>query len=232
MSAWLEQLDLRDITLFCQDWGGLIGLRLVAKHPNRFARVVAANTGLPDGTGVPLEAAGPMRELYERLPVVDVTELGERFAAKDGPPGFLYWRKFCAETPKLKISDIMLNAGGSSLPAEVLAAYDAPFPGPEYMAGARQFPSLVPVFPDDPAIPDNRAAWEVLRRFDRPFLTAFSDGDAVTRGGHARFQEEVAGAKGQDHVTIEGAGHFLQEDAGEKVAAEVLRFMRANPLSD
>jgi haloalkane dehalogenase len=230
MSAWLEQLDLRDLTLFCQDWGGLIGLRLVARHPDRFARVVTANTALPDGQGVPAEAAGPMRKLYESLPVVDVSELGERFAATDGPPGFLYWRKFCAETPDLRIADIMRHAGGRDLPASVLAGYDAPFPGPEYQAGARQFPSLVPVFPDDPAIADNQAAWELLRCFDRPFLTAFSDGDPVTRGAHVRFQEEVAGAKGQQHVTIRGAGHFLQEDAGPEVAAEVLRFIEANPL--
>ncbi len=230
MSAWLEQLDLRDVTLFCQDWGGLVGLRLVAQHPERFARVVTANTALPDGAGVPADAAGPMRALYESLPVVDVSELGQRFAATDGAPGFLYWRKFCAETPELKISDIMLHAGGRVLPDEVLSAYDAPFPGPEFMAGARQFPSLVPVFPDDPAIPDNQAAWEVLRRFDRPFLTAFSDGDPVTRGAHVRFQEEVPGAKSQKHVTIAGAGHFLQEDAGEDVAAAVVRFMADNPL--
>jgi len=230
MSQWLEQLDLRDLTLFCQDWGGLVGLRLVALHPERFARVVIANTGLPDAQGVPEEAAAPMHALYDSLPVVDVSELGARFAAKDGPPGFLYWRKFCAETPRLEIADIMENAGGRELPAAVLAGYAAPFPGQEYVAGARQFPSLVPVFPDDPAIPDNRAAWEVLRGFERPFLTAFSDSDPVTRGGEARFQKEVAGAQGQRHVTIEGAGHFLQEDAGERVAEAVLDFIRANPL--
>ncbi len=117
MSAWLEQLDLRDLTLFCQDWGGLIGLRLVARHPDRFARVVTANTALPDGPGIPAEAAGPMRKLYESLPVVDVSELGERFPATDGPPGFLYWCKFCAETPDLRIADIMRHAGGRDLPA-------------------------------------------------------------------------------------------------------------------
>ena len=96
MSAWLEGLDLRGINLFCQDWGGLIGLRLVAAYPERFARVVAANTGLPDGGDAPPDAAPALHALYDSLPIVKASELFERFRAKDGPPGFLFWRKYCA----------------------------------------------------------------------------------------------------------------------------------------
>ncbi len=231
MKAWLEGLELQDITLFCQDWGGLIGLRLVASAPERFARVVAANTALPDGTGIPAEAGLAMRKLYEGLPVVRVDELGERFSAKDGPPGFLYWRKFCAETPALRIGELMGVVSGGRISDAVRAAYDAPFPDDRYMAGARQFPSLVPIFPDDPEIPANRSAWEALRSFEKPFLTAFSDGDPVTRGAEKLFQERVAGAQGQAHATIRGAGHFLQEDEGKQVAAEVLRFIADSPRS-
>ena len=226
MSAWLGSLDLRDINLFCQDWGGLIGLRLVAAYPERFARVVAANTGLPDGGGLPPDAAGPMRALYDTIPIVPASELFERFAAKDGPPGFFFWRKYCAESPEFRIGDVMQNAGGG-LSDEQRAAYEAPFPDARYLAGARKFPSLVPIFPDDPEIPANRAAWEVLAKFDRPFLTSFSDGDPVTAGMHEVLQERIAGAKGVDHVTIEGAGHFLQEDKGEVVAEEMIKFIRA-----
>ncbi|MCZ6465029.1 MAG: haloalkane dehalogenase [Proteobacteria bacterium] len=225
MSAWLESLGLEKLTLVCQDWGGLIGLRLVARHPDRFARVVAANTGLPDGTGIPEEAGPAMRKLYDSLPVVGMDELFEKFQAKDGPPGFFYWRKFCAETPELRISEIVAGAGGRGIPGELAAAYDAPFPDETYKAGARQFPSLVPIFPDDPAIPDNRKAWEVLRSFEKPFLTAFSDGDPVTRGAEKRFQDEVPGAHGQAHTTIRGAGHFLQEDKGEELARVVCDFI-------
>ncbi len=228
MSDWLEALDLNGITLFCQDWGGLIGLRLVASYPERFARVVAANTGLPDGGGIPVDAAPAMRELYESLPVVTASELPARFASKDGPPGFLYWRKFCAETPELRISELIGLTGGR-VDAAVRAGYDAPFPHERYMAGARQFPSLVPVFPDDPEIPANREAWKVLEAFDKPFLTAFSDGDPVTAGGERTFQKRVAGAQGREHVTIRAAGHFLQEDKGEEVAAAVLRLIEQNP---
>jgi haloalkane dehalogenase len=230
LGTWLEKHDLRDVTLFCQDWGGLIGLRVVAEHSDRFARVVTANTALPDGTGVPEDAGPAMRQLYESLPVIQASEIGERFEATDGPPGFLYWRKFCAEAPVIQVSDLVGFAGQRGLAAEQARAYDAPFPDEQYMAGVRKFPSLVPIFPDDPAIPDNKAAWEVLRAFERPFLTAFSDGDPVTRGAEKRFQEEVPGAQGQEHVTIQGAGHFLQEDQGEQVANAVVTFMQNNPL--
>ena len=228
MSQWLEQLDLRDITLFCQDWGGLIGLRLVAAYPERFARVVAANTGLPDGGGLPESAAAAMHELYDSIPVVPASELFERFRAKDGPPGFFFWRKYCAESPDFSVGDVMQTAGGSG-PAEIRAAYEAPFPDQSYMAGARKFPSLVPIFPDDPELPANRKAWQTLEAFDKPFLTAFSDGDPVTAGMHEVLQKRVAGAQGVDHVTIRGAGHFLQEDKGEEVARAVIDFIRAHP---
>jgi haloalkane dehalogenase len=228
MSAWLEGLDLRDINLFCQDWGGLVGLRLVAAYPERFARVVAANTGLPDGGGLPESAAAPMHELYETIPVVPASELGTRFASKEGPPGFFYWRKYCAESPEFSVGDVMESAGGGNgLTPEVRAAYEAPFPDASFVAGARKFPSLVPIFPDDPELPANRAAWEVLEQFDKPFRTSFSDGDPVTAGMHTVLEDRIAGAKGIDHVTIEGAGHFLQEDQGELVAREMISFIQS-----
>jgi haloalkane dehalogenase len=230
MSAWLEGLDLQRINLFCQDWGGLIGLRLVAASPERFARVVAANTGLPDGGGQAPDEAGPMRELYDGLPIVKASELFARFADEDGPPGFLFWRKYCAESPEFSVGDVMQQSGGR-MADEIRAAYEAPFPDDTFVAGARQFPSLVPIFPDDPEIPANREAWKALAAFDRPFLTSFSDGDPVTAGGYKPFQRRVAGAKGIAHVTIEGAGHFLQEDKGEVVATAMIEFIRENPAS-
>jgi haloalkane dehalogenase len=230
MSAWLEGLDLSGVNLFCQDWGGLIGLRLVAAYPERFARVVVANTGLPDGGGLSIDAAPAMHELYESLPIVKASELGARFADRSGPPGFLFWRKYCAESPEFSVGDVMQNTG-ASMSDEIRAAYEAPFPDDRYVAGARQFPSLVPVFPDDPEIPANQAAWKVLESFDRPFFTSFSDSDPVTAGGHKTFQTRVAGAQGVDHVTIQGAGHFLQEDKGQEVAKAMLGFIQEHPVS-
>jgi haloalkane dehalogenase len=227
MSSWLEAVDLRDANLFCQDWGGLIGLRLVAAYPDRFARVVAANTGLPDGFGMPPEAARPGWDLYATVPIVPAAELGERFRAKDGPPGFMFWRKYCAESPEFSIGDIMQTAGGGpGLSEEIRRAYEAPFPDDRYVAGARKFPSLVPIFPDDVESPANKEAWRVLAAFEKPFLTSFSDNDPVTAGMEKPLQERIAGARKVEHVTIRGAAHFLQEEKGPEVAQAMIDFIR------
>lgn len=196
-SFLFEHLDLRDITLVCQDWGGLIGLRLVAEHPERFARVVAANTLLPTGDQHP-------------------------------GPAFEAWLEFSQTVPELPVGRIVDGATTTPLSDEVRAAYDAPFPDESYKAGARQFPKLVPITPDDPAAPANRAAWEALRRFEKPFLVAFSDGDPIT-GAYRKAFEQVPGAAGQPHATIEGAGHFLQEDKGEELARVVNAFIAQSP---
>jgi haloalkane dehalogenase len=195
MAAWLEANDVRRATLVGQDWGGLIGLRLVAEHPDRFDRVVAANTFLPTG---------------------------------DRPPGdaFLAWQRYSQETPEFNVGRIVQGGCATRpLPADVVAAYDAPFPHDRFKAGARQFPLLVPTSPDDPAAAANRAAWEVLERWDKPFLCAFSDSDAITRGADRVFRQRVPGAKNQPHVTIEHGGHFLQEDQGEALAAAIAGFV-------
>jgi haloalkane dehalogenase len=195
MRGFIEALDLRDITLVCQDWGGLIGLRLVAEHPERFARVVAANTMLATGD--------------------------------DGSPGLAFeqWLKFSQEVPELPIGGILQGATTSELSPEVMAAYDAPFPDESYKAGARQFPALVPIRPDDPASEANRRAWESLRRFEKPFLTAFSDKDPVLGHMGGTLSDPIPGAQGQPHTTIEGGGHFLQEDCGPALARVVADFI-------
>jgi haloalkane dehalogenase len=193
-SALLDELALRDVTLVGQDWGGLIGLRLVGEHPERFARVVAANTFLPTG---------------------------------DTPPGqaFLNWQHLSQTVENFAVGFIVSSGSTSSPGPEIVAAYDAPFPDDRYKAGARQFPMLVPTSPDDPASAANRAAWEILRGWDKPFLTAFSDGDPITRGGDAVFQREVPGCAGQPHTTIKGAGHFLQEDRGPALAGVIVDWL-------
>jgi haloalkane dehalogenase len=197
--AFLVELDLQGITLVGQDWGGLVGLRLVAEEEGRFARVVAANTGLPTG---------------------------------DQPPGeaFLTWLKISQEMPEFPAGQIVQGGTTTELPPEIVAAYDAPFPDESYKEGARQFPALVPIRPDDPAAEPNRAAWKVLERSEKPFLTAFSDGDPVTKGGDLLLRERIPGAKGQPHRTITGAGHFLQEDKGEELAEVVLDFIASTTV--
>ena len=145
----------------------------------------------------------------------------------DQAPGeaFLRWQEFSQKVPSLEVGRLIQGATQTELPDAVVAAYDAPFPDDSYKEGARQFPVLVPTKPDDPAAPANRKAWEALRRWEKPFLTAFSDSDPIMRGGDRIFQEAVPGAKGQPHTTIVGGGHFLQEDKGEDLAAVINKFI-------
>jgi haloalkane dehalogenase len=187
----VEHLDLQDVVLFGQDWGGLLGLRLVGEQPERFAGVVASNTMLPTGDHDP----------------------GDAFRA---------WREYSQRTEDLPIGKIVNGGTHRELSEREIAAYDAPFPEASFKAGARQFPTLVPITPDDPAAPANRAAWEVLKGFEKPFVCAFGDSDPVTRGADAVLEKLIPGAAGQPHETLAGVAHFCQEDGGPRLAEIVI----------
>jgi haloalkane dehalogenase len=178
MRSWIEALDLRNITLACQDWGSLIGLRLVAAMPERFNGVVLSNGGLPAG--------------------------------QPAPRAFAIWRAFSKYSPVFPIGRIVKAGTRRGLSDAEVAAYDAPFPDGRYKAGARIFPTFVPLGPNV-AIPDQLKAWDVLDRWDKPFLCCFSNSDPITRGGEALFVGRVPGTAGQPHTTLKG-GHFIQED--------------------
>jgi haloalkane dehalogenase len=188
-----DALGLTRVTLVGQDWGGLIGLRLVAEHPDRFARVVAANTGLPTGV-------------------------------QQMPDAWLRFRDMVRTAPALDVARMISSGCRTRLPAGVLAAYEAPFPDEDFKAGPRAMPGLVPTTPDDPASAANIAAWERLSTSPLPFLVAFSDGDPITAAMAPVLRRVMPGAAGLDHPTIEGAGHFLQEDAGERLAEVIVDF--------
>jgi haloalkane dehalogenase len=147
----------------------------------------------------------------------------------DRPPteSFLKWQTASQTMPVFPVGMIINGGTTTDLSEEIVAAYDAPFPDEEYKAGARQFPTLVPTSPDDPEAQANRDAWKVLEAFEKPLLTAFSDSDPITNGGYRVFQKLVPGAQGQPHTTIEGGGHFLQEDRGPELAKVVLDFIKA-----
>ena len=202
----------------------MIGLRLVAAYPERFASVVLANGAMVAGP-IPEEFAEPLRQAYETLPVVTAVELEERFRDTSGLPGILYWRKFCAESPEiLNPGDAILDSVSSQrvfTDAEK-AAFNAPYPDESYLAGARRFPSLIPLFHDEPEVEENRTAWEALKQFDKPFMCAFSDDDPVTAGGDKAFLDSVPGCEGVEHRTITGAGHFLQHEQPEQCVQAIL----------
>ncbi|MDA0243951.1 MAG: haloalkane dehalogenase [Chloroflexi bacterium] len=197
MWGFVETLDLHDITLFGQDWGSLIGLRLVGEHPERFARVAIGNGGLPTGD-------------------------------QAMPEAFQQWQSFVQNVSRLPIGRIMQGATTTTLSKEVLAGYEAPFPDESYKEAARIMPALVPTTADNPASAANRTAWRGLMRYDKPFLTTFSDGDPITAGGERVLQRLIPGAKGQPHTTIQGAGHFLQEDKGPELAQILIQWAAIN----
>jgi len=195
MNAWLNAIDLQRITLFCQDWGSLIGLRMLTAHPDRFARAILANGGLPTGVG------------------------------RSVPPAFKIWRAFARWSPWFPIGRIVATGCAQPLSPAEIAAYDAPFPTRRHRVAARMFPRFVPAEADNPEREANEAAWRVLESWNKPFLTLFSTRDPITRGGERLFQKRVPGAAGQAHTAIRGAGHFLQEDKALELADHINRFI-------
>jgi len=212
MTELVKRLDLKDITLFCQDWGSLVGLRIAAENESLFARIILANGALP------------------AMPGEDGTIIGGQFTEPDPEAtlgsdlgSFPEWLKYSQTVPEF-MSGYVLQAGTlTKLSAAEVAAYDAPFPDARYKAGPRVMPTLVMS-----QIATNRKAWEVFKKWEKPFLTAFSDSDPITRGGDVMFQKGIPGAKDQKHTTIKGASHFLQEDKGEELGRLIVKFIESN----
>jgi len=198
MTKWVKKLDLQNITLFCQDWGSLIGLRIAIENQERFSRIIVSNGGLPTGE----------QRMNE---------------------SFIKWREFSRSSPKFDIKFIIQGGTLTKLSKDILRGYDAPFPDDNYKAGARIMPSLVPISINDPEHEANKKAIEQFKKWNKPFLTAFSDGDPITRGGERFWKEHIPGAQEQNHAIIKGAGHFVQEDKGPELAALIVEFIKANP---
>ena len=199
MTKLVKSLNLQNITLFCQDWGSLIGLRVAIENEERFNRIVLSNGGLPTG-------------------------------AQSMPEAFMRWREFSRMAPKFDIKRSIQGGTVTKLSKAVLRGYDAPFPDDTYKAGARIMPSLVPISKDDPEFEANTSAWEHFQKWKKPFLTAFSDKDAITRGGERFWQKIIPGAQGQKHMIVKDGGHFIQEDKGVELAKIVIDFIKNNPF--
>lgn len=198
MCQWLEGEDLHDITLYCQDWGGTAGLCVVPRHEDRFARIVASNTGLPEGQGV------------------------NRFMQA--------WLDYSQSVDEMVVSSLVQSIMSHQLTEGEARAWDAPFPDGTYQASIKEFPLLIPLQPDNPGVPITKAAWAFYERWEKPFLTVFGELDPIaTRpGAHLAFQQRVPGAAGQPHVVIEGANHFIQEDAPEELVRIIDAFVRGD----
>ena len=236
MQEFILGLDLNEITFVIHDWGGLIGLRVLTQNLERFDRVVACNMGLHDLKDVPMDQAPVLRKLLDETPALPAEEMmrvGQEMAqtmmaSSDSDQRtvqyrvFMFWVQHCGAYAGFRPEEI-LRLWLRNPSEDEIRAYASPFPSEEYLQGARQFPSLVPIFPDDPAIPENRRTWEILRTFEKPFLTAFNNPNSIEA---PRFQEEIPGAKGQNHVVFENSGHYPQDDVGEEFARVVIDFAR------
>ena len=198
MKTFVAALDLRRVTLVCQDWGGPIGLRVLSEMPERFDAVLAANTLLPNCEPPPRGVAGWPGEIIEN------------------------WVATCRAANDLPISEIVAAVCLERPSADVLRGYDAPFPDAAFKAAALQITCLIPVGPDMPGIEENRRAWAALETFDKPFLTAFSDRDPSTKAWEGVFRSQVPGAAKQPSIEIKDAGHFVQEEQGPVLAAALV----------
>jgi haloalkane dehalogenase len=251
MGAWLEQNDFTALTLFGQDWGGLIGLRLVAAHSPRFDRVVISNTGLPYNPNVPQEQVAEVEAYRASAPTPTMFDMAKEMGrlswdtkAVNPARVFAVWQKFCWETeylpigfmlsfstePQTKILQIaraLLHKLGfrSPLPSAVAKAYDAPFPSAEFTMGPRAMPSQVPSLPTSPSLEPQRLAWEFFDAFEKPFLCAFTDDDPITKGSDKEFRERVPGAKNESHPTLRGGGHFVQETRPKEISEVIIDFV-------
>lgn len=208
IDSLLNQLQLRNITLVCQDWGGLIGLRLVAARPDLCAGVIAANTMLP---AFPLQHP-KLKEVFGTWQKLKTTV------------GFGSWYSFSQLYPRWTAGFVIQMGTAVKMPKAVKAAYDAPYPSQDYMAGARVFPRLVPS-----EMKQNAQAWQQLIKFNKPFLCAFSDKDPIMSSMAGIFPALIAGCAGQPHTTIYNGGHFLQEDQAEQLAQVVVKFCARLP---
>ena len=216
MTQFADAVGLRSVTLVVQDWGGPIGLGMLAKRPGLVGRVVAANTALHTAEGgLEGRLAWPVHVAGEATVTVS--------------QALLDYQRLTQELVPFRPSLFVQGATTSDVPEDALAAYDAPFPDETFCAGPRQLPLLMGLTPSSECARVNRRTFESLARFDGPFVTAFSDGDPGTGGWAEVLQERVPGAGGCAHVTIAGAGHFLQEDRGAELADVVVRLVRESP---
>ena len=195
VAAWFEDEDLRNVTLYCQDWGGIIGIGALVDIGDRVSRVIASNTGIPVGEG--------------------------------GNKAMRDWLEYSSSVPELPIGHLVNGGSTRTLSPDEIAAYNAPYPDGSYQTSPKIFPSLIPVQPENPGVPQCIEIWNYLATWTKPFLTVFGSADPIAfkPGAHLKFQERVPGAKGLDHIVIEGANHFIQEDAPDELVATIHQFV-------
>ena len=216
MTEFVKQLDLTNISYFGQDWGGLIGLRIVAEEPDRFDRIMISNTGLPAAKGIGAWIGYPLFRLavWQHGDVQSPSTDGEDFS-------FTRWVAYARTVESFDYQGLFQASTTRELSDAELDAYAAPFPTVEHQAGAQIFPYLVP----SQLSKNQQVMDEFYANWEKPFMTAFGDSDPVTAGGEAIWQTTVPGAANVKHVTVKNAAHFIQEDQSETLVKLLLAFI-------
>jgi pimeloyl-ACP methyl ester carboxylesterase len=226
LKKFIEALNLKNITVFCQDWGGLMGLRVVGDQPDIFARVVAANTTLPviPKRMNPFRVPNPAKINCELGAFVKSDDYS--INRKTWATNFQKWILYALTAPNFTPSQVVNAMATNKLTPEEAAAYDAPYPSLIYKAAVRTFPSMIAAVEDQ-----NASAWKALGKFKKPFLflAGKRDENQGSETNQKRLTQHIPGAKGQLHERFD-AGHFIQEDIGEKLAEKLIRFIADNPL--
>ena len=221
ISILIRALDLTDMTAHVHDWGGLVGLRVVAEEPDRFSRVIASNTGLiAPGRGLINDIRGFFLGPIFKLTIwLQGPATWEEFI---GGNGFTNWIRYSRYTDNIDVGGVMQTLG--SVNSEERLGYEAPFPNASYKAGAQIFPYLIPS-----ELRKNEIAFRnVLEKWDKPFLIANSDNDPVT-GNNPGIVEGLKRIPSAQEIMIKGPGHFIQEEAGPEYAQLILDFIKGEP---
>jgi pimeloyl-ACP methyl ester carboxylesterase len=239
LEAFIKKLGLKNITLFCQDWGSLIGLHVAGKHPDWFARIVVGNGSLPViPAGVkpfpPVENPDEVDDSLE-APFANIPAQQPEFYDKDGkrkfpsdPAGFSKWMAFAMKSPKFRPSEVVEALTWLDLPDKEAAAYDAPFPSRIYMAGIRVFPSLINELGGA-----NQKSWEGLKAYKKPFLTIWASNDPGGMGDQKAqdsLTKNIPGAKGLPHTRLPRSSHFLQDDQGPEIARRIAALIKQHSM--
>lgn len=216
MTSFVDQLGINHASAFMQDWGGMIGLRVLAQKADWLDRLIVSNTALAEMSGV------------EKFMVPKVLKLLVTLAGKPDLQTFQNkinygnWAGYFRHANILELGQIIQTLTTRSLTTEEMLAYDAPFPSSKFYAGLRKMPEIVASELDEV-----NADWQKLRQWSKPVLTLFSDKDPflAERGYDKKFQQNFSGAKGQPHDLIRDASHFLQEDKSEQIASTVINWL-------
>ena len=235
MKELVLRLDLKDATFFGQDWGGLVGLRMVAEIPDRFSAIVASNTGMVASEGIRAWLFENMVKLivwwWGPISFEELQEAAEEALLNDHPSQtagmimFSKWIAYSYYSDDMNISGIIKNFGGINLTEEEIKAYNAPYPSGKYKAGAHVWPYLIPT-----QLRENERYWkEVYEKWDKPFLVAFGGNERITIRMKDDFINRIPNPT---IITLEGAGHFVQEEVGEGLAQIISDFIEGKPVSN